>query len=84
MLQGSQPTPLDPADVDTEQLKMVCLRLSSLLGSDDGEAVEVAHEQAALLEAAFPEQFSELFDAITSFRFEQALELLMRAQATRG
>ena len=84
LLQGSQPTPLDPADVDTEQLKMVCLRLSSLLGSDDGEAVEVAHEQAALLEAAFPEQFSELFDAITSFRFEQALELLMRAQATRG
>ena len=73
----------DTITVDPEQLDLVCLRLSSLLSSDDGEASELARQHAALLQAAFPEQFTALFDAITGFQYEKALALLVQAQAER-
>jgi len=77
----------EPADgaktVDAEQLDLVCLRLSALLSSDDGEAGELARQHADLLKAAFPEPFNALFDAIASFQYEKALDLLLGAQAVR-
>ncbi len=68
-------------EVDIERLRAVCVRLRALLAEDDSEACEVFEENAALLEAAFPERFPDIEDAVRSFNFEAALAALDGAAA---
>jgi PAS domain S-box-containing protein len=67
--------------VDREQLARLCDRLERLLAEDDAEAAELLDENAALVEAAYPEHARRLRGAVDSFDFEGALALLREARA---
>jgi two-component system sensor histidine kinase/response regulator len=75
---SSQPTPVA---VDREQVARLCDRLERLLAEDDAEAAELLDENAALMQAAYPEHARRLRGAVDSFDFEGALALLREARA---
>ena len=83
-----QALPPDPAkaaqaQVDPEKLKAVCAQLEALLAEDNAEAGDVMDNNADLLNAAFPDQYRKIDDAVRGFDFEGALAALRTAVATR-
>ncbi|MDP2144373.1 MAG: response regulator [Gallionella sp.] len=67
--------------VDPKILKTVCGRLETLLLDDDSAAVDLMHENANLLSAAFPWHYSRIEVAIRAFDFDAALAALRAASA---
>jgi len=67
---------------DPEKLRSVCRQLETLLAEDNSEAVDVMEANAALLNAAFPNHYREIDDAIHSFDYEVALMALKAATRT--
>jgi PAS domain S-box-containing protein len=59
-----------------EKLKNICFRLEKLLADDDAEASEVWESNTDIFNAAFPDQFRKIDEAIRSFNFEAALAIL--------
>ena len=77
-LQRRLPVPAvpQPVAVDADQLRAVCDQLVLLLENDEGGAVDLLADHAALLHTAFPATYSALRDAVQGFDFEAALRLL--------
>jgi len=65
--------------VDPIRLKDVCARLETLLGFDDSAAVDVVTDNADLLDAAFPQHYRQIENAVKMFDFEAALNALKDA-----
>ncbi|MFA7300314.1 MAG: response regulator, partial [Sideroxydans sp.] len=68
--------------VDPAKLRVVCDKLNTLLANDDAEAGDVLEANAQLLNAAFPNHYRKIEDAIRSFNFEAALAALSAANET--
>jgi hypothetical protein len=67
-----------PVVIDAARLKQVCDGLAALLRDNDGAAVGVLDENAALLRTALPQDYGDLDKAIRDFEFDLALDLLRR------
>ena len=70
-------------EVDPGKLAAVCESLERLLAEDNAEARDLLFENAALLGAAFPQDFQRLDEAIQAFDFAGALDSLRSATAAR-
>jgi two-component system sensor histidine kinase/response regulator len=76
---GLPPEPhFAPVAIDAARLKQVCDDLAALLRDNDGAAVGVLDENAALLRTALPQGHEDLDKAIRDFEFDLALDLLRR------
>ncbi|MBF0558047.1 MAG: response regulator [Nitrospirae bacterium] len=65
--------------IDTSKAAAVCLRLTELLASDDGESADFFEEESALFRSLFgDEDFLPIEHAIKNFDFEKALTLLKK------
>ena len=62
-----------PVLVDRARLEGLCEKLHALLSEDDAGAVSLFETNEALLEAAFPRDFSSMKSAIKAFELEKAL-----------
>ena len=84
--QALPPDPVSavPQQVDGEKLKAVCARLDALLAEDNSEASDVMLAHADLLNAAFPQDYRRIDDAIRGFDFEGALGALRSAVAAHA
>ena len=78
-----EPSSATQVEVDSETLKALCARLDALLANDDAEAGDVIDANRELLNAAFPEYYRKIQDAIRGFDFETALDALRAAMVTR-
>ena len=76
--------PADRVTVDPERLRQVCSRLVALLADDDSEAGDLLDDNADLLNAAFPNDYRAVDNAVKAFDFEAALEKLRKAAAAAG
>jgi two-component system sensor histidine kinase/response regulator len=80
--------PPDPAysrtKVDPEKLGSICKQLENLLAEDNAEAGDILTANADLLNAAFPDHYRRIDDAIRIFDFEAALAALRAAVASRN
>ena len=61
------------------KLDPVIRQLSTLLAQDDSKALEVLDENSALLNAAFPQYFSQIETAILAFDYDLAIAALAHA-----
>ena len=77
-------TPATTTVIDPAKLSEVCRRLEALLADDDSEAGDVLDENADLLNAALPNAYRGIDNAIKSFDFEAALEKLRAAMPAAG
>jgi len=86
VFQLEQKLPMEPGKstvtVDRQKLKSVCDSLQALLADDDSQASEVLEANADLLQAALPNHYRKIEDAILSFDFEVALAALKAAIGT--
>jgi len=80
---GSKGT-ADNVAVDRDKLRQVCTRLAALLADDDSEAGDVMDDNANLLNAAFPNDYRAVENAVKAFDFEAALDKLKAAAASAG
>ena len=70
--------------VDSEQLRQVIVKLTTLLADDDSEAADLFDEHADMLNMAMPNDYRVIDGAIKSFDFEMALEKLKEAARAAG
>ncbi|KWT92812.1 response regulator [Candidatus Magnetominusculus xianensis] len=80
-----QALPPDPAlsaqtQVDPERLNKVCEQLAALLADDNADAGDVLDNNADMFNAAFPQHYKKIDEAIRGFDFEAALDMLREAQ----
>ena len=72
------------AKVDTVQLQELCIQLAAQLSSDDFASSQTFDAHAELFHAALGERFAPVADAIYSFNFATALDLMEKAIAAHG
>jgi len=70
-------------EMDEAKLEAVCASLEDLLSEDDTAAGDVLSAHADLLNAAFPQHYGRIDDAVRAFDFETALTALRSATAAR-
>ena len=68
--------------IDHVTLKTVCDELEVLLADDDAQASDVLDANADLLNAAFPNHYRKIEEAVRSFDFEVALTALRAVTGT--
>jgi len=73
-----------PMEIDPRQLSEICTRLYALLADDDSEAGELFAAQADLLNAAFPDHYRAIDQAIQGYDFESALVQVKTAMQAAG
>ena len=74
--------PLDtqaPVWAEPARLEEVCARLRGLLAQDDTEATRLLEAEEALLSAALPGEFPALREAVLSYDYDRARDILARA-----
>jgi CheY-like chemotaxis protein len=81
---GSAGTAAASAGFDAARFAGVRERLLALHAEDDAEAGELLLENAELLQAALPAQFHKIDQAVRSFDFQGAHELLSQANPTQA
>jgi HPt (histidine-containing phosphotransfer) domain-containing protein len=69
------------AEADLGRVAEIGEELGKLLADDDARAEKLLNQHEAVLNAAFPQQFRQLADAVRQFDFEQALAILTGALA---
>jgi two-component system sensor histidine kinase/response regulator len=73
-----------PAELDVEGIKPLLARLAELLALDDAEAIALWDEQAALFQAALPQQAQGIDAALRGFDLETALQALQAGCKANG
>ncbi|MFY8205959.1 MAG: response regulator [Arenimonas sp.] len=76
-----EPVPEYPAEVDTSRLPAAVDRLGEMLSDADAESLDFFHTNNALFNAAWPERYASIRDAIENFDFELALVEMRSAMA---
>ena len=76
-----EPVPEYPAEVDTSRLPAAVDRLGEMLSDADAESLDFFHTNSALFNAAWPERYASIRDAIENFDFELALVEMRSAMA---
>lgn len=71
----------DSSTIDRALLKRVCAELASLMGNWDVSARRLLDDHAPLLRAAFPDDFTQIHNALRDFDFENAAARLASACA---
>ncbi|MFZ9310287.1 MAG: response regulator [Arenimonas sp.] len=70
---SAEPLPEDPAEADLSGLPAAVDRLGEMLSDADAESLDFFHSNQALFNAAWPERYASIRDAIENFDFELAL-----------
>ena len=76
-----EPVPEYPAEVDLSRLPAAVDRLGEMLSDADAESLDFFHTNSALFNAAWPERYASIRDAIENFDFELALVEMRSAMA---
>jgi two-component system sensor histidine kinase/response regulator len=74
----------EPVSVDPVALSELCHDVATLLAASDFTVRERLEQNAALLQAAFGNDYAEMRDAVLQFDFEGAAKRLEEACANRG
>lgn len=66
---------------DSAELDGICKELIDSLEDNDASAVEIFQNNRDVLKSAFPEQYSAIENAVSSFDFDTSLDLLKQARS---
>ena len=84
VLPAPLPPPAQPAVVDAAELTAVCTRLAEALAADDFASAALLETHALLLRAGLGHRFPLIAEAVRSFNFALALEVLQEAMESLG